>query len=387
MKYAARTGCWPISSGLSFRTILLIGVASCTTGATKGEANLPDAAAEARTEAQGGKPATVPSGRGGSTDNPAVSTGQGGSPATPGIGGSPGIEGSGSSRDAAGSTAVPAPKPDAATTTVATDAGPGTAAGGGGFITPRAGFTPASLTNLVVWLDASKDVTATGAKVSKWADQSSAHNDATQSNAAKQPLLTLAGLAGKPVLSFKKSTLTIADSPSLNWGAGDFTVTMVANYRNKAGIHLAGFAYFFHKNAKVAVEGRPEAAEVILAGNWPNGDTVPMVTKITASLNAHMIKAHSKDVGYNDGAFRVLTATRSGGKKLDIRINGAVAGTTGATWNVDSVGTPATLGSATSGGFPIEGDIAEVVILKGITNPEDIQALEAYLAAKFGFKP
>jgi hypothetical protein len=287
----------------------------------------------------------------------------------------------------------PAPDPGGTNAPATLDAGTSDAkgaadAGPAATIKVPPGFSPGALANVVLWLDAAKNVTEAGGKVSKWADLSANHSDAAQTSAAKQPTLREGAINKLPAIHFeraRKTGLLIADAPTLNFGKGDFTVIIVGDYTNKAGIHLDGFAYFFHKQAKVAVDNRPEPAEVIIAGNWPNGDTVPMVTKLTLSLNAHMVKAHSKDQGYNDGMFRVIAGNRTG-TKISIRVNGELAGTSSSDWNVDSVGQPAAIGATAGGGYPVDGDIAEVIVIKGGLPAMDLAVLETYLKDKYGLK-
>jgi hypothetical protein len=247
-----------------------------------------------------------------------------------------------------------------------------------------AGFTPAVLPNLVLWLEAGRGVAAgPDGRVSRWTDQSAYHNDAMQAEVARQPSLVTNALGGRPAVRFKKSVLTIADAASLDWNTGDFALVVVGNYRNAPGIHTNGWAFFFHKHAEDKFGTQNEPAEVILAGNWPAGSTVLEVTKLTLSLNAHGVKCHSRDQGFNDGVFRVISGFRVDGK-LNLRVDGESQGMARGTWNVDSVGSPAAIGSTAKGNFPLDGDIAELIALAGPTAPEDLAAVERYLSAKYG---
>lgn len=90
---------------------------------------------------------------------------------------------------------------------------------------------------LALWLKADAGVTADGAgAVSSWADQSQHGNNATQDNAGAvppanwQPVLVPNAVNGKPVIQFDgtQTFLQIANSPSLQPGAGDWTVIFVA---------------------------------------------------------------------------------------------------------------------------------------------------------------
>ncbi|RMG39225.1 MAG: hypothetical protein D6732_04395, partial [Methanobacteriota archaeon] len=63
-------------------------------------------------------------------------------------------------------------------------------------------------TTLKLWLKADAGVTLSGSNVSDWADQSGNANDATQSNAADQPLFVSSSMNGQPALQFSDDIMS-----------------------------------------------------------------------------------------------------------------------------------------------------------------------------------
>lgn len=80
---------------------------------------------------------------------------------------------------------------------------------------PAPAFTPASLANLALWLDASDATTLTlnGSNVSAWQDKSSQQLSFTQGTANSQPARLSAELGGKSVISFDGQDDTLGSSP------------------------------------------------------------------------------------------------------------------------------------------------------------------------------
>lgn len=104
-----------------------------------------------------------------------------------------------------------------------------------------AGFSPASVPGLKLWLDATDldgdgqpNTETNGSKVAVWKDKSSNDLNASQADAAKQPTYLSNGGNGKPVLSFSNSALTAAN---VDFNAKQIFV--VTRFRSSSGSWLA----------------------------------------------------------------------------------------------------------------------------------------------------
>jgi len=76
-----------------------------------------------------------------------------------------------------------------------------------------AGFTPAHIANLKLWLDPTKNSSfnggsiADGVKVSSWNDQSTAGTNVSQANSSYQPTYAASGINGNPAVYYGATTL------------------------------------------------------------------------------------------------------------------------------------------------------------------------------------
>jgi hypothetical protein len=158
-----------------------------------------------------------------------------------------------------------------------------------------------------------------------------------------------------------------------------FTVIVVASYVGPPGIYAEGGNFFVHKAARTKPPKQRENSDLILCGSWGSTPGVPQMTLIVGALNPHTAIVKGTRIGMNDGKARVMVLRRLG-DRLDFRVDGVNANrpVTGASgWDMDSPGVPMTLGE-------IEGDLAEVLILRGAVEARTILGLEAGLRAKYG---
>lgn len=242
---------------------------------------------------------------------------------------------------------------------------------------PDAGFSMKSVSGLVLWLDANKGVTTSGANlVDRWADQSGHGSDAVQANATYKPLARATGLAGMPSVHVEAGThLTVADSPVLEVGVGDFYIGIVFSYD---GVGALGYGLVFSKqDANYPFAGPGIFANFVLPmpsttiGGQVDIATGHYVTTTTTSLN--------------DGKARLFGFARKVGL-ISVRLDGQEQATA-ATGNIngDAPGRPIFIGAQLQPQGVIQelkGDIAEIVM---VTNPQqkDIPAIEAYLMTKY----
>lgn len=245
---------------------------------------------------------------------------------------------------------------------------------------------PPALPGAVLWLDAGKGVEVAAGKLTRWSDQSAAHNDAvpTSANTAPSPVAARAD-NGRPAVHFDGKAhpawLRIADAESLRWGTGDWTVLVAGSYDNALdGTHLDALGTFFSKHA--------QSSEILFCGNWP-------ITENTEKASLHLglgegnpgMESVRKD--FNDGKVRVYGARRVAGT-MELRVDGRVDSTrSGANGNLDLTGVGLALGSAagSSGRLLLRGDLQEVIAIKGAVAPAILEAVEKYLMAKYDVSP
>lgn len=240
-----------------------------------------------------------------------------------------------------------------------------------------AGFNLGTVPGLVLWLDGSKGVTADGnGKVSKWADQSGNGNDAVQATSAVQPTAVAQGINNKPSIRFTTNPnsspfphLSVPDAASLRFGTADFFIAAVAKWSNTSSFGMivskqavaspfAGYAYYM---------------------------SFPTAGKAGGQLDANT-NVGSTLANLNDNTPRQFAFARSGGT-ASIRINGVSDGTLSNTSvNSDAMGVPLSIGglAGSNGLHPLQGDIAELVIVSGNLTSGNRDAIEAYLKAKYG---
>jgi hypothetical protein len=252
------------------------------------------------------------------------------------------------------------------------------------------GFSVASVTGLVLWLDAAKGVTATGSVVSAWADQSGQSNNAAEGRAGLQPAVAMAGINNLPVVHFSANPqgtsgndLIIAASASLGWGTGDFLVEVVARYDNApaagAAEATAGYGMLYGN-----IFGQPidSATGLGLYANAPPLGTAAATSGFLGFVTGG--GATSTGTGYNDDMPHAFAMQRSG-TTLTVRLDGAVAGTqTIASGTNVGANTGAHLGGIENAGDQrLDGDIAELVAVEGTIASGDLAGIEGYLKAKY----
>jgi hypothetical protein len=261
------------------------------------------------------------------------------------------------------------------------------------------GSDVAAIPGVVLWLDAAKGVTETNGKVATWADQTTNHNDATQQNANWQPALVAAGIAGLPSVHFTATNpgtgnqgnngtmLNIADSATLQWGSEDYLIEVVTRYDNAPSATIAteraiGYGTLYSKqsqNPQLPAEG------VAFFANTPAGDTASGTTAFSSYVYVSHGVINSAQ-GFNDGVARLLGTQRVGATTLSLRVNGieATTGTVPA-MNVAEVGVGARIGASGDATLArLDGDIAEMIVVKGSIAATDLATIESYLTTKYG---
>jgi hypothetical protein len=254
-----------------------------------------------------------------------------------------------------------------------------------------AAFDIKSIPGLVLWLDGSMGLVQNAGHVTSWSDRSIQKNDAAQGNANFQPTFVMNGVGGLPCVHFDAApqtgqVLVVADSSSLQFGTGDFLVEVVARYDNAPSatptLQRASAAFF----AKADFINNEQG--VLFFGNTPA--IQPVHTNLQAQLSV-VWNATSSNEGYNDGKGRDLGMRRVG-SMLELRAAGMAVGSstyTKSAIDVSAAGIPLNLGSTGGQGYPdaslwrLDGDICEVIAVRGAISPSDLIGVEGYLATKY----
>lgn len=254
-------------------------------------------------------------------------------------------------------------------------------------------FNPGSVSGLVLWLDANKGITKSiSGAVSEWADQTTFMNNATQSTAVEQPTFTASAINGLPAVHFNKDAqganvggdmLVIADAVSLQWGTGDFYVVVVARFDNTlADGAERGEGLFFSKTSSGSNFPGP-----FLIGNIP---TIFSITNAPATGVSFSTSSASGDyvtttTAYNNDTPHAFAMQRVG-TTLDLRIDATSVGTSVSSGlDISNAGSSVRIGADGNGaGLRLDGDIAEVLAVKGVLLMSDRAGLESYVKTKYG---
>jgi hypothetical protein len=241
---------------------------------------------------------------------------------------------------------------------------------------------------LVLWLDAARDVIASGGAVSAWRDLSGHQNDAVQTDARYRPALIPDGASGKPALRFAKGPfMVVANGPDINFGTGDFAFLFVMRYRNEfsGAIDEAG-----KWDGVGMVFTKPTGTNVgfHLSGGWPK---LKRRYHTQAGAEADPGAESAATLVVNDDRWRVVGTRRvvsATGRVIEVRLDGAVSGSSRNTIVADVSGT-ANMYIGTNRntvGRPLDGDIAEVLVWKGKLDDATLAQVERYLAGKYGIR-
>lgn len=243
---------------------------------------------------------------------------------------------------------------------------------------PEGPFTPASLSGLALWLDASDPksaLTDENGYVAHWLDKSTQDNHAHQPVAAQRPALVADALNGLPVVRFDRVNdyldLPHQSSLSLVSSVPGFTVFAVANAPANATQMIIGFS--------------------TTAGNLPRFSFLKSVSYGGASVGTRRL----------DGDFFTQIGGEPLGEEyqllvgcadyvnglLTLRQNGVVTAeealvTKGV--SADGLSAAARIGMSATSGSLLGGDIAEVVAYQRALTANEQRLVEEYLAAKWG---
>ena len=229
---------------------------------------------------------------------------------------------------------------------------------------PGGAFTPASITGLSLWLDASDattlfqdsagttPATANNDVIGRWADKSGNANHATQTTTANKPLLKTAVQNGKSGLLWDISNDALATAAFSSAIAQPLTLIIVGSTQTGASRYMTD-----------GIDGSYRAAI------FGNGTTYDIYAgSIGASGLAQSAAVRQFTTIFN-GASSVL---RNNGALVSATLNAGTNSLTGLT-----------LGARYSATVPLGGYLFEVMLYSGALSAGNITAVESYLNTKW----
>jgi hypothetical protein len=257
------------------------------------------------------------------------------------------------------------------------------------FFNNNANWTPAQLPGLIAWYKADNDstnvfsdsactvpVTTNTSPVVCWKDKSGNGYNVVNATGLHRPTYTLAGLNGKPTVTFAQSNT-------------EFLITAVGV---AMGTGVSGSAFAIGTmNTVTASFGRlvtyapPSAAD-----NATGGYTFLFRQSTNNFIETE--KGITVVVGSPYAAVSLATETRFGGiangTTIQNYINGVAAGTAGSGSTAYISGGYIAIGTAISSGGSApsalwDGNLSEIIITNNAMSPTNIALLDAYLAARW----
>lgn len=177
--------------------------------------------------------------------------------------------------------------------------------------------------------------------------------------------------------------LTILDNAdaSLQWGTGDFFVAIVGDYDNNPsnGQNL-GVGNFFSKSLSPTSQGY---TGVLFHGNVPTSTITPSLGLLfgTASVANDFVVSSTQ---YNNGNPHLFALWRRGAK-IDLLVDGAsAASSTSSGVDVSNAKTVVRIGADGDANLVrLDGDIGEIIAVKGALSQSDESGLASYLKTKW----
>jgi hypothetical protein len=239
-------------------------------------------------------------------------------------------------------------------------------------------WEPSSLPGLALWLDGTSGLSMAPAGV-VWRDRSGNQNDGTSVDGGAT--VGSSAIGGHSAAHFDgNGYLSVADSPSLQFGTGDYFIAIVARHTTET-TGTWGYGILFTKQ----LSDYPFVGPVISAnGALTGGYSIPCL--LTETEYAKWI--YTVGSGYNRGQPFLVTvhrATSAGQTTLSIRANAdddVEATNSIFEADVSAAHSPLYLGGTPSG-QNLVGDIAEIVVVKGPISDVDRSNAERYLMTKY----
>lgn len=228
---------------------------------------------------------------------------------------------------------------------------------------PRAtGFTPKSIANLELWLDAADSTSVTIATgVSAWADKSGNNRNAAQSTGSKQPIYTNTQ-NGKSVITFQGTddSMQVAASTAFTTTSQTIVVVVKQNTTGDATIYSRGVGT---GESGVVMRYRASSTMWLQQTNVNESPDVSATSVTTTNFNVFAV---------------VLEPTAQAGF-----VNGTSV-STGAFTRTYGTNSTLWIGAINNASSWLSGDIAEFLYFSRAITASERSSLHKYLGSKWG---
>lgn len=274
--------------------------------------------------------------------------------------------------------------------------------GKAGFFSRNPQFSPANLTDLAAWWDASDgstlfDATSGGSLVvadggvKRWEDKSGNGRHATQSTDANRPTRKTAIKNGLDVLRFdgSGSRLSVASSTStFKFMHSQNSSVFVVGKPGTSANPDARYAFIDNNNRDFGVGVSFNYDDRSLAARNDQPDfRISASSSVGASENQDAVSADKFPANTFSLISIVSTPTAAAANRLAMRTNGGSAFASNTLSGAVSSSNAANnlfIGSQANGFNVLNGDIAEILIYSVALSDSDREAVENYLIAKWG---
>lgn len=228
-----------------------------------------------------------------------------------------------------------------------------------------------SRSNMVLWIKADNGAQASlanGAAVATWTDSSGSGNDATQSNAASKPTMSLSAVNSLPALSFNGTSHFMQLPSNLASFTSGATVIVVAKPTAvpSTNSRMIDFGTGAFNGSNSFGLGKPSTTSAALFVFDGSGNATSCSTTMTL------------------GSYQIFEAVHNGSGSATAYTNGTAGTPNNSMNNISSVTkTNNYVGQFTSGGFYFQGQIAEIICYNRAITGSERAKLEGYLRSKY----
>ena len=231
-------------------------------------------------------------------------------------------------------------------------------------------FTPASLANLTLWLDASDDSTiflGSGTNVSQWNDKSTSGANVSESSSGTQPAYVATGLGGLPAILF----------------AGYKHLTGLSNFMDAA---TAGTVIYVYATDNSAGDYSAAPIQNFCSDNGAGGsDFLPWADETYQITFGSTTQNRWSGYVTDDPSPHVWATTSAAGAWQFYKDNTSLFSTTTNTVDFSQMGTGEgfIVGNANNGGVN-SGYLSEVILYSRQLTSDELTQVYTYLQAKWG---
>ncbi|MFC1659232.1 type II secretion system protein [Pseudomonadota bacterium] len=221
-----------------------------------------------------------------------------------------------------------------------------------------------SIPTPVLWLDANDNstvVTDSDDNVSKWSDKSRSGNDASQTNSSYQPIHILNGLNGRPAIRFD--------------GLNDLLISTV-DLRNTISPNLTIFVVFQYNTENSGIFGNDN-------GGWDRFMMTNFLTYAGDTVVSYANTAGPMRYSPESAATPHLSRIEYTATTNEVWSDGLQKDTAGAVNAGTGTSTTAIGAIAIVGSYPLDGNIAEMIIFEETLDTIQVQLVEEYLNKKW----